>query len=165
MGVLTTFVLREVLFTLVFLLVDVRAELERIKVLFLGVVWVTLDLLVWLTIAVLFLDWVWMLLVFEFLGTVLFIVRAAVLEVFVLFCLMLNDSKLFDIPKFCPILFWLKHSHETFETLIEHSHSTGFRLCVMLQHLPNPKRVLCLDLSLILGNLLHKFPKDSGHLL
>ena len=55
--------------------------------------------------------------------------------VFVIFCLLLNYSKLIDIPKFYPIVFWLKHSHENFETLIENSLSKGFRLCVMLQHL------------------------------
>ena len=51
--------------------------------------------------------------------------------VFVLFCLMLNHSKLIDIPKFYPILFWLKHSHETFETNTLNTFSLQVSGCVL----------------------------------
>ena len=60
--------------------------------------------------------------------------------VFVLFCLMLNHSKLIDIPKFCPILFWLKHTHETFETSLYRFQAVRYASTF------NPKRVLFLDL-------------------
>ena len=60
--------------------------------------------------------------------------------VFVLFCLMLNHSKLIDIPKFWPILFWLKHTHETFETSLYRFQAVRYASTF------NPKRVLFLDL-------------------